>query len=73
VIINRGTREGVATGMQFKVGSVEELVDPDTGEVLDSEMTTVAELEADEVKEKITYCKILSGSGIEKGMTVFAK
>lgn len=73
VIINRGSREGVTTGMQFKVGSVEELVDPDTGEVLDSEMTTVAELESDEVKEKITYCKILSGTGIEKGMTVFAK
>ncbi len=73
VIINRGTREGVTTGMQFKVGSVEELVDPDTGEVLDSEMTVIAELESDEVKDKITYCKILSGTGIEKGMTVFAK
>ncbi len=70
--INRGTREGVTQGMRFKVGSVEELVDPDTGEVLDSEMTTVAELEAVEVRDKITHCKILSGSGIEKGMTVFA-
>jgi curli biogenesis system outer membrane secretion channel CsgG len=73
VIINRGTREGVTPGLQFKVGSVEELVDPDTGEVLDSEMKVIAELESDEVKEKITYCKILSGSGVEKGMTVFAK
>ena len=73
VIINRGTREGVAPGMKFSVGTVEELVDPDTGEVLDSEMTTLAELESDQVKEKITYCNILSGSGIEKGMTVFAK
>lgn len=73
VIINRGSREGVSAGMSFKVGSVEELVDPDSGEVLDSEMTTVAELEAVDVKEKITHCKILSGSGIEKGMTVFAK
>ncbi len=73
VTINRGTREGVSAGMQFKVGSVEEVVDPDTGEVLDREMTVIAELESDEVKEKITYCKILSGTGIEKGMTVFAK
>ncbi len=73
VIINRGSREGVTTGMQFKVGSVEEIVDPDTGEVLDSEMTAIAELESTEVKEKITTCKILSGNGIEKGMTVFAK
>jgi len=48
-------------------------VDPDTGEVLDSEMTTVAELEAIKVKEKITYCKALSGADeVKKGMTVFA-
>ncbi len=73
VIINRGTREGVTVGMQFKVGSVEELVDPDTGEVLDSDMTVIAEIESTEVKEKITTCRIVSGSGIEKGMTVFAK
>jgi curli biogenesis system outer membrane secretion channel CsgG len=73
VTINRGTREGVTVGMKFKVGSVEEVVDPDTGEVLDSDMTVIAELEADEVKEKITNCKILSGSVIEKGMTTFAK
>ncbi len=72
VTINRGTREGVEAGMRFTVGSVEDLVDPDTGEVLDSELTTVAELEAVEVREKITHCKILSGSGVERGMTVFA-
>jgi len=74
VIINRGTREGVTAGMQFKVGDVEELVDPDTGEVLDSEMTTIAELEVTSVKEKIAYCKASSGADkVEKGMTVFAK
>ena len=38
-VVNRGSREGVQVGTKFKVGSVEELVDPDTGEVLDSEMT----------------------------------
>ena len=74
IIINRGSREGVAAGMQFKVGEVEELVDPDTGEVLDSEMTTIAELEATSVKEKITYCKAVSGGDkVAKGMTVFSK
>ncbi len=35
VIINRGTREGVTDGQEFAVGSVEEIVDPDTGEILD--------------------------------------
>ena len=74
IIINRGTREGVAPGMTFEVGEVEELIDPDTGEVLDSEMTTIAELEATSVKEKIAYCKALSGGDkVTKGMTIFAK
>ena len=73
IIINRGTREGVEVGMKFKVGEIEELVDEDTGEVLDSEMTTVAELEATKVKEKITYCKaVIGGDAVKKGMTVFA-
>ena len=74
IVINRGTREGVTQGMLFDVGEIEELVDPDTGEVLDSDMTTVAELEAVKVKEKITYCKAKSGgSNVRKGMTVFAR
>ncbi len=73
IIINRGSREGVSTGMRFTVGEVEELVDPDTGEVLHSEMRELAELEATDVKEKVTYCKITSGEGIGKGMTVFNK
>ena len=73
IIINRGTREGVAVGMSFKVGEIEELVDEDTGEVLDSEMTVIAELEAIKVKEKITYCKaVIGGDKVQKGMTVFA-
>ncbi len=73
IIINRGKREGVEKGVKFKVGSVEEIVDPDTGEVLDSEMTTVAHLEVTKVKEKIAYCKALDGGEkIKKGMTVFA-
>ncbi len=53
VIINRGSREGVEVGRQFKVGGVEELVDPDTGEVLDSEMTEVGTIKVTKVKEKL--------------------
>jgi len=72
-VVNRGSREGVQVGTKFKVGSVEELVDPDTGEVLDSEMTQVGTLVVSEVKEKIAYCKAESGKdAIQKGMTVFA-
>ena len=72
IIINRGTREGVQVGKKFRVGSVEELVDPDTGEVLDSEMTQVGTIVVNKVKEKIAYCSADSGKGgVQKGMTVF--
>ena len=73
IIINRGTREGVSQGMRFAVGEIEELIDPDTGELLHSEMTTIAELEATDVRERVTFCKVVSGDGVEQGMTVFAK
>lgn len=72
LVINRGSREGVTEGMMFEVGSVEELVDPDTGEVLDVEMTTVATIQATSVKEKVSYCKVVDGSGtVDKGMSFF--
>ncbi len=71
-IINRGSREGVQLGRSFKVGSVEQLIDPDTGEVLDSEMTAVGSIEVTKTKEKIAYCTPKSGGDkIKKGMTVF--
>jgi curli biogenesis system outer membrane secretion channel CsgG len=71
VIINRGSREGVEVGREFKVGSVEELVDPDTGEVLDSEMTSIGTIKVTKTKDKISYCSPVTGSGMQKGMSVF--
>jgi len=72
IIVNRGTREGVQVGTKFKVGSVEELVDPDTGEVLDSEMTQIGSIVVTQTKEKIAYCKEeTGGAAITKGMTIF--
>jgi curli biogenesis system outer membrane secretion channel CsgG len=71
IIINRGEREGVKVGQKFTVGSVEELVDEDTGEVLDIDMTQAGVIEVTKVKEKIAYCKALEGGDkIEKGMTI---
>ena len=73
VIINRGTREGVTVGRTFKVGAVEELIDPDTGEVLDSEMSQIGTIEVTKTKEKISYCKPTSGAGkMQKGMSIFS-
>ena len=68
LIINRGTREGVAVGMKFDVGKVEEILDEDTGEVLDSELTKIGTVTVTEVKEKICYTTALEGA--EKGMAV---
>ncbi|MBP5300198.1 MAG: hypothetical protein J6Y80_02225 [Victivallales bacterium] len=70
ITINRGTRDGVAVGMQFDVGSTEILTDPDTGEVLDEELTSVGVIQVTAVKEKVATCKPLSGSGFEKGMSI---
>jgi len=72
IIINRGTREGVQVGHVFAAGEIEEIVDPDTGEVLDSEMTLAGTLKVTQVKEKIAYCEALTGEDkLQKGMTIF--
>ena len=72
VYINRGSREGVGVGRQFVVGEVEVLRDPDTGEVLDEDMTEIATLKVDEVKEKLSICSVTSGDAgaVAKGMAI---
>ena len=72
VYINRGNREGVTVGQTFVVGTVEVIRDPDTGEVLDEDLTEIARLRAEKVKEKLTICSLLSGKvgSIKKGMAV---
>jgi curli biogenesis system outer membrane secretion channel CsgG len=70
VYINRGTREGVAVGQTFKVGTSEILRDPATGETLDVAFTEKGRIKVDNVKEKISICSIVSGGGIENGMSV---
>ncbi len=72
IIINRGSREGVSVGQKFVVGSAEELVDEDTGEVLDVEITEVGVLQVTQVKEKIAYCTPVgcTWDEVKKGMTI---
>ncbi len=70
VYINRGTREGVANGQTFKVGTSEVLRDPATGETLDVAFTEKGRIRVDNAKEKIAICSIVSGDGIENGMAV---
>ena len=68
LIVNRGTRDGVAVGMKFDIGKVEEVVDDDTGEVIDSSMTKLGTVTVTEVKEKVAYTTPLEGAA--KGMGV---
>jgi curli biogenesis system outer membrane secretion channel CsgG len=70
VYINRGTREGVAAGQIFKVGTSEILRDPATGETLDVAFTEKGRIKVNNAKEKISICSIVSGDGIENGMAV---
>ena len=72
IYVNRGQREGIAVGQKFIVGEVEVIRDPDTGEVLDEDMTEIATLEVNKVKEKLSYCSVVAGdaAAVEKGMTV---
>jgi len=72
VYVNRGGREGVAAGQLFTVGEVEVIRDPDTGEVLDEDMTEIAALEVTQVKEKLSICSVTSGdaAAVAKGMAV---
>lgn len=71
IYINRGGREGVQKGQTFVVGNVEEIRDPDTGELLDESMNAVGRIEVVTVKKKLSICSILEGAGkIEKGMTI---
>lgn len=70
VYINRGTREGVAVGQVFKVGTSEVLRDPATGETLDVAFTEKGRIHVDTVKEKVSICTITSGDGIANGMAV---
>ncbi len=72
LVMNRGERENVSVGRVFKVGRVEQLVDPDTGEVLDLDMQTVGTAKVVKVKKKISYLKpITGGDKIIRGMSVF--
>ena len=70
VYINRGSREGVTAGQRFSVGTVEVIRDPDTGEILDEDMTELCLIQAGQVKEKLTICDVVEGSasGVSKGM-----
>ena len=72
IYVNRGSREGVTLGQTFLVGQVEVIRDPDTGEILYEDMTTIGTIKVDKLKEKLSICSVTSGdaSQIDKGMAI---
>ena len=72
VYVNRGAREGVHSGQTFRVGVSDVLRDPETGEILEENLTELARLEVETVKEKLSICAVTSGelAIIERGMRV---
>ena len=68
IYINSGNDDGRKSGDKFTVYRPgEELIDPDTGELLGSEMEEIGEIEIVEVKEKkLSIAKPVKGSGFER-------
>lgn len=72
IYIDRGSREGVSTGMKMTVGESKIIRSPDTGEVLDEIVTERARVEIVRVKEKVSVCRVVSGDAtiLSEGMGV---
>jgi curli biogenesis system outer membrane secretion channel CsgG len=72
VIINRGSREGVAAGDEFIAGESEILRDPDTGEFLDEVIHERARIRVDHLNERTSNCSVVSGNSgqIVVGMAI---
>ena len=71
-VILGGSRDGLEKGMKFKIFKLgEQIVDEDTGEVLDEgEETEVGEIELVQVKEKVSFAVKTTGQEPEKGFVV---
>jgi curli biogenesis system outer membrane secretion channel CsgG len=62
IIINRGSREGVADGEDFITGESEIVTDPDTGETLDEVLHERARIRVVRVNERTSTCSVISGN-----------
>ena len=71
VYINCGERNNVHEGNVFSVYKVgEKFVDPDTGEDLGSEEKYLGKIKIVTVKDKLSICTNVEGSGFDKGNVV---
>lgn len=71
IVINRGSSDGVRVGDRFKITRViEELTDPETGEVLGREKISIGEIEVTDVKERWSEARARSGNEFQRGDNV---
>jgi curli biogenesis system outer membrane secretion channel CsgG len=72
IIVNRGSREGIASGDELIAGESEILSDPDTGETLDEVVHERARLRVTQVSERTATCSVVSGDAgqIVEGMGI---
>lgn len=72
VYLSTGERTGAQAGEVFTVYSRgEELVDPDTGEILGAEEESIGTVKIYDVKEKFSKAKVLTGGGKIKRGDIF--
>jgi len=68
VYINKGGKDGVQVGQVFNVYNLgEEIIDPDTGQVMAQDETRVAKVRVTSVKDNMSIAEIVEGSGIAVG------
>lgn len=68
IYLNAGSNEGVNVGDTFEIyRKGAEIRDPDTGAVLDVEMTLIGKVIVTEVKEKVAIASVQSGTGFQAG------
>jgi len=71
IYLSAGKRNGSSVGDTFTVFSVgEELIDPDTGEILGSEEEELGTVKIYAVKEKYSKAKMGSGAIVKRGDTI---
>ncbi len=73
IAINIGKKDGVVQGMQFSVlaATPQEVTDPDTGELLDTIDRSKIDVEATEVRDKITICSTFATKWVGGGLLAY--
>ncbi|GMW02319.1 MAG: hypothetical protein AMXMBFR84_34550 [Candidatus Hydrogenedentota bacterium] len=71
IYINAGSNRNVEPGLKLAVYKRgKEILDPDTGLVLDVKMTKTGVVQVDDVMEKMSICSLVEGEKPEKGSTL---